>query len=225
MHASSLRRLTLPLPALAAGALLLAGVPRPAAAIAPVVHIDRPVGGQSLPGTTVRFDGLAAGGDVRLEVFDVRAGMRRVYNSTIRPVRNRWSASVRLARGDFRAEATLVRPGKRIRDGVHFTMRGGEGGGNNENRLRVLTPRNGATLMDRNVLLSGTSGGSDVKIQIYDQRGKRVTYQTLAVRGGRWSTTVQLPVGMTYRAVVELFNGRDRDEVRFTVAVPPKQPR
>jgi hypothetical protein len=159
-------------------------------------------------GGQVNVQGTGIVRNVNIRIFDARGKL--MSNETV-PVRNnRWSVSQRLDSGRYRIVARAV--GGKDSDEVWFTM---GPGGSLEDSVVITYPRTNGTVSSMRVEIQGTSTESDVRVMVYDARGKLVHNTSIAVRGGRWSTSFNVPDGR-YR--IKASAGRDTDEQWFTRA-------
>ncbi len=201
------------------------------------VRIESPRRYEQLDSRTVTFRGWSAGRKgVTVTVYD-RSGRERGRRYARPDSRERWSTSMRLDPGSYRAVAHSDRwsDGDEVRFSIErfdggwgfggsggswggsggFGGSGGSWGGSGSYSVSIDRPRNGETLSDGIARFSGRSDADQVNILVYE--GSRVVHRsTQKVFGNSWSAGPRLGSG-SYRLVVEAYRGRGRDEVRFNV--------
>jgi hypothetical protein len=170
----------------------------------------RPTEGQTINTSPVVIAGRAiARSDLHLQVNDSR-GNRVHYEMTRVDGGGEWSARVNLATdGTHRAIAELLADNGKVLQRATLSFRygrwGGGSGGGGPAWLVVDTPKEGQRLYNVVYGFSGKANpGHDVRIQVYDARGKRVFGFASRVAGdGGWYLTVRIPGSGRYRAQIE----------------------
>jgi flagellar hook assembly protein FlgD len=81
-------------------------------------------------------------------------------------------------------------------------------------KVSITHPKNNSTLNTVRADIQGTCSADEVRIVVYNSGNREVSRQTLRVRDGRWSTSINLPSGR-YRVLAKTLNGRGQDELSF----------
>lgn len=178
------------------------------------VTLLRPTWYQRLNSNRVTFDILAKG-PVVVSVFD--QNNKKVAEGDGKPSGGKLSITLNVPNGLFRA---VVQPKMTFDwDEVRFSVRsnsndwglpGTKPTPGTENVLQVDQPGNNSVVEGPRVPISGTCKERDVKIEAFDSRNNRVANQSVAVRGGRWSTSVNLEDGQ-YTLLIQSASGKDKD--------------
>lgn len=169
------------------------------------VDITHPKSGSTVLTPMTQISGTSSAHYVTLIV--TKSSGADVTRRKVPVSRDKWSASLKLAPGSYRAVATNV--GGQGMDQVTFTC-----GSTNEARVTITHPKNGSTLNTLHADLQGTSTESDISLMVYDSSGKVVSNQSLAVNNGRWTTSLRLARGR-YRVKATAGSTKDTDEIWF----------
>jgi len=176
------------------------------------IAITVPRNGEVVTAGTLDVQGTSASRRVRVQLFD--DGGRMVQSVSPDVVDARWQA--RFDVGDGRYWIRASRPDGTQGDEVRITYRGGLAGGGGvpgEDRLAITYPQDGSIVNAGALAVEGTSADRNVRVQVYDVGGRMVEDASVAVRDGRWNTTLDIRNGR-YR--IEASTPGDRDEVRIT---------
>lgn len=198
------------------------------------VRITSPRWYETVRGNTVTLSGVVdQDRRVLVTVYDRNGRVAAKGNDA--PGRDlRWSVSVRLGDGTYRAVATQAE--WNTGDEVRFTVgrssgswndngfggSGGSGdgwggsggsGGSGGDQLSIMTPRNGGQERGPRVRFAGRSDDRTVQLEIF-RGSRRVVDQRVGVSRRNWESLQNLSEG-DYRVVVR--DGRGREERRFRV--------
>lgn len=194
------------------------------------VHLSKPGWYQSFSSNNVTFEGEAYG-PVTITVFD--RDNRKIGDTTTTARNGRFSTSMRLPNGVFRAQVqpslsldwdevrfsvnsytddwgTKGKPGSRPKDGV-------------ENIVSIRQPGNGRTVRGPRVTIAGDCSERTARIEIWDSRNNQIVDRTVGTRNGSFSADFDLKSG-DYRLLVESASGRDSDVWRFSVETASQLP-
>ncbi|MBA3725458.1 MAG: hypothetical protein H0W86_03165 [Armatimonadetes bacterium] len=171
------------------------------------VSITYPKNGADLHTLRADIQGTSTSTSIALTVFRRDGGA--VSKQTLRVVNGRWSTSLGLAPGRYRAIAAGSGGGGF--DQVSFSYSKGSSG---EKRAAITYPKNGAAVNTSRAAIQGTSTEKSVELVVYNSKGAAVARRSIGVERGRWSVSLKLDPG-AYRVVASSVSGGDVDEVQF----------
>ncbi len=168
------------------------------------LRIRSPRDGDSVRDGRVTFSGFAESRDVRVTVYE--RGGDRVASETVRVRDGRWSTTIPLRGGVYRAVAEGS--SSRQRDEVRFTV---EGDPFHEGDAEILRPRNRETIESDRVYVEGRSTARHFCVQL-TTRLNSVVDENRVSASGRFSTTFSRVRDGDYKVRVLTLDGKVRDE-------------